>query len=78
MTPSMLRRRSTSSGVVERVPAATTRLAVEPAWESILDEVNAANVRGRGGDGFPAGSKWEFARAVPGKQKLTVANRDEP
>ncbi len=33
--------------------------------EELLEEVKAANVRGRGGAGFPAGSKWEFARDAP-------------
>jgi NADH:ubiquinone oxidoreductase subunit F (NADH-binding) len=45
--------------------------------EELLDEVKAANVRGRGGAGFPAGSKWEFARAAAGEQKFIVANGDE-
>jgi NADH:ubiquinone oxidoreductase subunit F (NADH-binding)/NADH:ubiquinone oxidoreductase subunit E len=45
--------------------------------QELLDEVKGANVRGRGGAGFPAGSKWEFARAAPGEQKFIVANGDE-
>jgi NADH:ubiquinone oxidoreductase subunit F (NADH-binding)/NADH:ubiquinone oxidoreductase subunit E len=91
-------------GVVDRVLAGTSRPAVEPEWQSVLDEpvlirpgdwsgleralreltpeglleeVKAANVRGRGGAGFPAGSKWQFARAAEGAQKFIVANGDE-
>jgi NADH:ubiquinone oxidoreductase subunit F (NADH-binding)/NADH:ubiquinone oxidoreductase subunit E len=45
--------------------------------EELLEEVKAANLRGRGGAGFPAGSKWEFARAAQGEQKFIVANGDE-
>jgi NADH:ubiquinone oxidoreductase subunit F (NADH-binding)/NADH:ubiquinone oxidoreductase subunit E len=45
--------------------------------EALLEQVKAANVRGRGGAGFPAGSKWEFARAAAGDQKFIVANGDE-
>src|SRR6201994_185089 len=45
--------------------------------EELLEEVKAANVRGRGGAGFPAGVKWEFARAASGEQKFIVANGDE-
>ncbi len=45
--------------------------------ESLLEEVKAADVRGRGGAGFPAGTKWEFARASSGEQKFIVANGDE-
>jgi NADH-quinone oxidoreductase subunit F len=45
--------------------------------EQLLDDVKAAAVRGRGGAGFPAGSKWAFARAAEGEQKFIVANGDE-
>ena len=45
--------------------------------ESLLEEVKAARVRGRGGAGFPAGDKWGFARAAAGEQKFIVANGDE-
>src|ERR1700758_1341160 len=45
--------------------------------EGLLEEVKAANVRGRGGAGFPPGLKWECARAAAGEQKFIVANGDE-
>jgi NADH-quinone oxidoreductase subunit F len=45
--------------------------------ESLLEEVKAANVRGRGGAGFPAGDKWAFARNSPAEAKFIVANGDE-
>ena len=54
-----------------------TRALACLAPEQLLAEVKAANVRGRGGAGFPAGSKWEFTRAAQGKQKFIVANGDE-
>ncbi|MGO9899296.1 MAG: NAD(P)H-dependent oxidoreductase subunit E [Solirubrobacteraceae bacterium] len=47
----------------------------EPA--ELLQEVKSAEVRGRGGAGFPAGVKWEFARRAPGETKFIVANGDE-
>jgi NADH:ubiquinone oxidoreductase subunit F (NADH-binding)/NADH:ubiquinone oxidoreductase subunit E len=43
----------------------------------LLEEVKAANVRGRGGAGFPAGTKWQFTKDAPGEQKFIVANGDE-
>ncbi|WP_421621036.1 NADH-quinone oxidoreductase subunit NuoF [Alkalilimnicola ehrlichii] len=57
------------------------------AWEKILKEktpqeeiietVKKANLRGRGGAGFPAGVKWSFMpRNAPG-QKYIVCNSDE-
>ena len=45
--------------------------------ERLLDEVEAANVRGRGGAGFPAGTKWRFARQAVGSEKVIVVNADE-
>jgi NADH:ubiquinone oxidoreductase subunit F (NADH-binding)/NADH:ubiquinone oxidoreductase subunit E len=53
------------------------RAVEELGAEALLDEVEAANVRGRGGAGFPAGTKWRFAREAAGAEKFIVANGDE-
>ncbi|HUB76019.1 MAG TPA: NAD(P)H-dependent oxidoreductase subunit E [Solirubrobacteraceae bacterium] len=45
--------------------------------QSLLAEVRAARVRGRGGAGFPAGEKWSFAAGAEGEVKFIVANGDE-
>jgi NADH:ubiquinone oxidoreductase subunit F (NADH-binding)/NADH:ubiquinone oxidoreductase subunit E len=45
--------------------------------EELLSTVEAANVRGRGGAGFPAGRKGRFAREAAGTPKYVVANGDE-
>jgi NADH:ubiquinone oxidoreductase subunit F (NADH-binding)/NADH:ubiquinone oxidoreductase subunit E len=45
--------------------------------ESLLRTVEAAEVRGRGGAGFPAGTKWRFTRDAAGDEKFIVANGDE-
>lgn len=34
--------------------------------DQVLQEVKKANLRGRGGGGFPAGAKWEGSRNAPG------------
>jgi NADH-quinone oxidoreductase subunit F len=39
--------------------AALVKALSEMSPEQVLDEVKKANLRGRGGGGFPAGSKWE-------------------
>ena len=44
--------------------------------EAIVAEVKAANLRGRGGAGFPAGVKWGFVPKVEGPKYLVV-NADE-
>jgi NADP-reducing hydrogenase subunit HndC len=45
--------------------------------ERVLDEVKKADLRGRGGGGFPAGRKWEETRNALGKIKYVIVNCDE-
>jgi NADH:ubiquinone oxidoreductase subunit F (NADH-binding)/(2Fe-2S) ferredoxin len=45
--------------------------------ETVLTEVKKANLRGRGGGGFPAGTKWETTRNSPGEPKYVIVNADE-
>ena len=45
--------------------------------EQVIQEVKRANLRGRGGAGFPAGIKWEATRNAPGEPKYVVVNCDE-
>ncbi len=47
------------------------------APEALLEAVKESDVRGRGGAGFPAGTKWEFTRGAQGERKFIVANGDE-
>jgi len=50
-------------------------LGMKPS--EIVDAVKAANLRGRGGAGFPAGTKWSFIRYDDGKPHYIVVNGDE-
>lgn len=45
--------------------------------DDIIAEIKASGLRGRGGAGFPAGIKWEFAKASPGDVKYVLCNADE-
>ncbi len=45
--------------------------------EDVIEEVKIANIRGRGGAGFPAAIKWGFARGAEGDVKYLVCNGDE-
>ena len=45
--------------------------------DGVLQEVKKANLRGRGGGGFPAGTKWEGSRNAPGEIKYVIVNADE-
>ncbi len=67
--------------------AAYRRVGGYEAWERILrerippekliEELKASGLRGRGGAGFPTGTKWSFMpRNAPG-QKYAVCNSDE-
>jgi NADH-quinone oxidoreductase subunit F len=49
----------------------------EMSPEKILAEVKAANLRGRGGAGFPAGVKWGFVPKDVEKPKYMCVNADE-
>jgi len=45
--------------------------------EEVIDEVSKSGIRGRGGAGFPTGTKWGFARKAKGDQKYLICNADE-
>lgn len=45
--------------------------------DDVLNEVDRANLRGRGGAGFPAGKKWKHSKGAPGNIKFVIANGDE-
>jgi NADH:ubiquinone oxidoreductase subunit F (NADH-binding)/NADH:ubiquinone oxidoreductase subunit E len=53
------------------------RALTELGPEGLLEIVEAAKVRGRGGAGFPAGTKWRFTRGAAREPKFIVANGDE-
>ena len=45
--------------------------------QEVLDEIKKANLRGRGGGGFPAGRKWQGSRNDPEPVKYVIVNADE-
>jgi NADH-quinone oxidoreductase subunit F len=45
--------------------------------DGVLQEIKKANLRGRGGGGFPAGRKWEGSRNAPEPIKYVIVNADE-
>ncbi|MBU0504730.1 NAD(P)H-dependent oxidoreductase subunit E, partial [bacterium] len=51
--------------------------ALEQTPEAVINEIKKANIRGRGGAGFPTGMKWEFCRKATGDQKYVFCNADE-
>jgi NADH:ubiquinone oxidoreductase subunit F (NADH-binding)/NADH:ubiquinone oxidoreductase subunit E len=51
--------------------------ALQGPPEAVYQEVEAAKVRGRGGAGFPTGTKWRFVAQEQRKPKYIVCNADE-
>jgi NADH-quinone oxidoreductase subunit F len=45
--------------------------------QEVIDEMKKSGLRGRGGAGFPTGTKWQFCHDAPGAIKYIVCNADE-
>jgi len=57
--------------------AALSKVLFSMTPEQVIEEVEKAGLRGRGGAGFPTGRKWRFTRSSPGNVKYIVCNADE-
>ena len=53
------------------------KVLTEMQPQEVIDLIKASGLRGRGGGGFPTGTKWQFAAAQPKGQKYVVCNADE-
>ena len=51
--------------------------ALEIGADAVVDAVQQAGLRGRGGAGFPTWRKWDFRRHVPADQRYLICNADE-
>src|SRR5512133_2275648 len=61
-------------------PESGLREALGKSRADIIGEISASNLRGRGGAGFPTGTKWNLAAAAQvkgGGRKYIVCNADE-
>ncbi len=57
--------------------SALAKALLQMSPEQVLEEVKKANLRGRGGGGFPAGLKWETARNAKSEIKYVICNGHE-
>jgi [NiFe] hydrogenase diaphorase moiety large subunit len=51
--------------------------AVGMTREDVLREISEAELKGRGGAGFPAGLKWTICAREPGPTRYVICNADE-
>ena len=56
---------------------ALEKVLTEMEPEDVIDTIRDAQLRGRGGGGFPTGVKWSFAAAQQVAQKYVCCNADE-
>ena len=59
--------------------SALAKALLQMSSDSIIDEIKRSGLRGRGGGGFPAGSKWESCRNAPSSNgvRYVICNADE-
>ena len=51
--------------------------ALQTSPESLIEEIKASRIRGRGGAYFPAGLKWEAARRTRSDHRYVIVNCEE-
>ena len=56
---------------------ALTTVLSQMTPRQVIDEVLKSGLRGRGGAGFPAAKKWEFAATQNADSKYMICNADE-
>ena len=57
--------------------AALVKVLTTMSAEQVTAEIKKANLRGRGGAAFPAGTKWEAVRLAKGDTKYVICNCHE-
>ena len=53
------------------------KVLIDGRPETIIEQVKAAKLRGRGGAGFLTGNKWEFLAKAKSDKKYIICNADE-
>ncbi|HEV2448557.1 MAG TPA: hypothetical protein VGS58_21640, partial [Candidatus Sulfopaludibacter sp.] len=53
------------------------KVLIDANPETVIEQIKAAKLRGRGGAGFLTGLKWEFLRGAVADRKFMICNADE-
>jgi len=56
---------------------ALAKVITEMSPEEVFTTLEKSGLRGRGGAGFPTGTKWRFVKKAAGTKKYVVCNADE-
>ncbi|MCX6054639.1 MAG: NADH-quinone oxidoreductase subunit NuoF [Chloroflexi bacterium] len=56
---------------------ALAKVLTEMSPDQIFDILEKSGLRGRGGAGFPTGTKWRFVKKARGDKKYVICNADE-
>jgi NADH-quinone oxidoreductase subunit F len=57
--------------------AGVSKALTQMTPDQIIDQVDKAGLRGRGGGGFPTARKWRTTRQAPGATRYVICNGDE-
>jgi len=57
--------------------SALSKVLASMTPEEVIDEITESGLRGRGGAGFPSGTKWHICRAERKTPRYVIANCDE-
>ena len=53
------------------------KVLIDGRKDSVIEQIKAARLRGRGGAGFLTGNKWDFLAKAEGSTKYVICNADE-
>ena len=53
------------------------KVLIDGQPETVIEQIKASKLRGRGGAGFPTGNKWEFLAKAKADTKYIICNADE-
>ena len=57
--------------------SALAKVLTDYSPEQVIDIIKNSGLRGRGGGGFPTGTKWETCKNAPGDKHYVICNADE-
>jgi [NiFe] hydrogenase diaphorase moiety large subunit len=75
MQPGLVHAGPLLSGQIGHGDGIRAAIALPP--DKVIEEITHAQLRGRGGAGFPTGMKWRLTRKATGKEHYIVCNADE-